>query len=51
MDYFDSFNKINDNLENILPIYKKELIENFKKNKNYEKYFNGNDIVMNNEMA
>ena len=51
MDYFDSFNKINDNLENILPIYKKELIEYFKKNKNYEKYFNGNDIVMKNEMA
>jgi len=51
MDYFDSFNKINDNLENILPIYKKELIEYLKTNKNYEKYFNGNDIVMKNEMA
>ena len=50
MNYFNSFNKINDFLENILPTYEKELIEYLKKNKDYEKYFNGNNIVMKNEL-
>jgi hypothetical protein len=51
MDYFNSFDKISDFLENILPTYEKELIEYLKKNKDYEKYFNGNNIVMKNELA
>ena len=50
MDYFNSFDKISDFLENILPTYEKELNEYLKKNKDYEKYFNGNNIVMKNEL-
>jgi len=50
MIYFNSFNKINDIFENILPTYEKELIEYLKKNKDCEKYFNGNNIVMKNEL-
>ena len=51
MNYFNSFNKINNICENILPTYEKELIEYLKKNKDYEKYFNGNNIVMKNELS
>ena len=49
--YFNSFNKINDIFENILTTYEKELFEYLKKNKDYEKCFNGNYIVMKNEIA
>ena len=51
MNYFNSFNKINNICENILPTYEKELSEYLKKNKDYEKYFNGNNIVMKNELS